>query len=635
MAPPALPGPGVEARSLLRLVVCGSVDDGKSTLVGRLLHDVGAVDGGRMAALAAESALYGTCGDGPDFALLLDGLGAEREQGITVDVAWRTFATPLRSFIIADTPGHEHYTRNMATGASTCDLAVILVDAGMGLTVQTRRHTTIARLLGIRQMIVAVNKMDRAGRDQGVFQRIDQDFRTLAASLDIASCQVIPVVATTGENLAVPAPLMGWYAGPTLLEALEQAPGTGGTELAAPFRMPVQWVGRPGGQTRLQCGQIAAGTVAPGDRLLVLPGGQSTTVARIAPPGDGPDLACGVAGQSVALELAAPVDCSRGCMLVAAGAPPQLADRLEATLIWLDPAALVPGQAYALKLATQTTGARVLAPRHRLDVDTQARVPATTLGLNEIGVCEILCDGPLVHEPYSVSRQLGGFILIDRATHATVAAGLIERALPRTANLHWQTLDVTDQARAQLMGQRPAVIWLTGISGAGKTTIANLLDRRLHAGGYRTALLDGDNLRHGLCDDLGFTAADRIENIRRVGEVARLMCEAGLITICACISPFASGRAAARARAPEGRFIEVHVHASVATAEARDPKGLYRKARAASLTDFTGIDSTYEPPSAPEVFVDTDRLTPQQAVEQIWQHLLALPGGLAAGDHPS
>ncbi len=624
--------PAADTRLLLRLVVCGSVDDGKSTLVGRLLHDAGAVDAARMAALMADSALYGTCGGEPDFALLLDGLGAEREQGITVDVAWRTFATPRRSFIVADTPGHEHYTRNMVTGASTCDLAVILVDARAGLTVQTRRHATIARLLGITRMVVAVNKMDSVGRDRSRFQQIEQDVGALAASLGIASLSVIPVVATTGENLVQPAPLIGWYPGPTLLEALEQAPASRSAAQTLPFRLPVQMVARAGAQTRLYCGQIAGGSLRPGDRLSVLPGGQTATLARIAAPGTGPDLAGAVAGQSVAVELAEPVDCSRGSVLAAADAPPQLASRLEATLIWLDHAALVPGQAYVIKLATQTAGARVLAPRHRLDVDTQTLVPASTLEFSEIGDCEIVCDAAMVHEPYAVSRQLGGFILIDRATHATVAAGMIRRALPRTANLHWQTLDVTAQARARLMGQQPAVIWLTGISGAGKTTIANLLDRRLHAEGFKTALLDGDNLRHGLCDDLGFSAADRIENIRRVGEVARLMCDAGLITICAFISPFAAGRSAARARAPAGRFLEVHVHASVATAEARDPKGLYRKARAAGLTDFTGIDSSYEPPHAPEVFVDTDCMAPEAAVELIWQYLTGLLDGRTTGD---
>lgn len=629
-----MPAPGAQspadatARSLLRLVVCGSVDDGKSTLVGRLLHDAGAIDATRLASLAADSALYGTCGTDLDFALLLDGLGAEREQGITVDVAWRSFATARRSFMIADTPGHEHYTRNMATGASTCDLAVLLVDARTGLTLQTRRHATIARLLGIQHMVLAINKMDLVGRDEARFRQIASDFSALAAALQIDRAQAIPVIATTGENLAAPAPMFPWYTGPTVLEALEQAPPTGGGALTSAFRMPVQWVGRTQDQGRLYCGQIAAGSIGPGDSVLVLPGGQSTTVTRIDAHGSKPDLANAVAGQSVALELADPVDCSRGCVLAAPESPPQQATRLEATLIWLDATALAPGQTYLLKLATQTVGARVLAPRHRLDIDTQAQLPASTLGLNEIGDCEILCDAPLIHEPYAASRQLGGFILIDRATNATVAAGLIRRALPRAPNLHWQTLDVTAQARAHLMGQRPAIIWLTGISGAGKTTIANLLDRRLHAEGFKTALLDGDNLRHGLNDDLGFSVADRIENIRRVGEVARLMCDAGLITICAFISPFAAGRAAARARAPEGRFVEVHVHASVETAEARDPKGLYRKARAASLTDFTGIDSSYEPPEAPDVYLDTDQMTPEQAVELIWQHLHALPGGL-------
>ncbi len=613
-------------KGMLRFITCGSVDDGKSTLIGRLLYDTKAIFEDHLAALQADSRTLGTQGQAIDFALLVDGLAAEREQGITIDVAYRFFSTEKRKFIVADCPGHEQYTRNMVTGASTADLAVVLVDARKGVLVQTRRHSYLCRLIGIRHVVLAVNKMDLVAYDQAVFDAIVQDYAAFARSIDAPGFTAIPISGFKGDNIAAPSAHMPWYGGPALVAHLETVDVDGPAGAAAPLCMPVQWVNRPNLDFRGYGGLIASGRVRPGDAVRVLPSGKTSTVTRVV-TFDG-DLAEAVAGQSVTLCLADDVDCSRGDVLAAADAPPQVADQFEATLVWMSEEPMIPGRACWLKLATQTVSAAVQAPKHVLNVNTLERLAARTLDLNAIGVATITTDRPLVFEPYADSRTLGGFILVDKITNATVAAGMLQFALRRAQNLHRQALDVSRSARAAIKQQQPRVVWLTGLSGSGKSTIANRVEQALHAAGRHTFLLDGDNLRHGLNKDLGFTAADRIENIRRVGEVARLMTDAGLIVLTAFISPFRAERELVRQMMPPGEFIEVFVDTPLAVAESRDVKGLYKKARAGQLKNFTGIDSPYEVPMAPDIHIDTTRMTAEQAAELIVGRLLG-PGAAA------
>jgi bifunctional enzyme CysN/CysC len=589
-------------KPLLRFLTCGSVDDGKSTLIGRLLYDCGAVPRDKSEGIE-------------DFSLLADGLEAEREQGITIDVAYLYFATDRRRFILADTPGHEQYTRNMATGASNADLALVLVDARKGVLTQTRRHARIARLLGIRQFVLAVNKMDLAGFDQVTFEAIRDDFGAFAAGIGIDQVTPIPVCALTGDNVARASQQMDWHRGPTLLSCLEEAEA--GADAALAFRMPVQSVIRDG--SRLYAGTVAAGGVKPGDKVLVMPAGTPAEVARIVTMDA--DLDEAGEGRAVAIALSREVDCARGDMLAAADAPPQVADQFEATIIWMSEEPLLPGRQYLLKLATQSVPATVHEPKHKLAIDTLEELAAKTLELNEIGVANIWTARPIAFEPYEKSRALGGFILIDRVSGATLAAGLVNFALRRSENVHEQALDVTPARRAALMRQRPRLLWFTGLSGAGKSTIANLVEAKLHARGRHTFLLDGDNVRLGLNKDLGFTAADRVENIRRAGEAAKLMIDAGLIVLTAFISPFRAERAMARELVAPGDFIEIFVDTPLAEAERRDTKGLYRKARAGKLANFTGVDSPYEAPEAPEIRIDTLAMDAEAAAESIVRYL--------------
>ncbi len=588
--------------SLLRLVACGSVDDGKSTLIGRMLHDCAAVPNDRLEGLT-------------DFSLLADGLEAEREQGITIDVAYLYFGTAKRRFILADTPGHEQYTRNMATGASTADLALVLVDAAKGVLTQTRRHSMIARLLGIRRFVLAVNKMDLVGFGREAFEAIRDDYARFAEAAGIEAVAAIPVCALDGDNVTGRSARMDWYEGPALLPCLEAAEVEDETPL--PFRMPVQAVIRTA--ERLYAGTVASGAVRPGDRIAIMPAGTPAEVARIVTM-DG-DLDEAAAGEAVALAFAGPIDCSRGDMLCAAGAPPQIADQFEATIIWMAGEALLPGRQYLLKLGTQSVPATVHEPKYKIGVDTMERLAAKTLALNEIGVANVWTARPIAFEPYETSRALGGFILIDRISEATVAAGLIRFGLRRSDNIHAQSLDVTPARRAGLKQQRPRLLWFTGLSGAGKSTIANLVEAKLHARGRHTFLLDGDNVRLGLSRDLGFTAADRVENIRRAGEAAKLMMDAGLIVLAAFISPFRAERAMVRGLVPDGDFIEIFIDTPLAEAERRDAKGLYRKARAGELVNFTGVDSPYEAPEAPEIRIDTMAMDADAAAELIVRHL--------------
>ena len=603
-----------QAKSLLRFITCGSVDDGKSTLIGRLLYDTKTIFEDQLATLEADSKVSGTQGGAIDFALLVDGLAAEREQGITIDVAYRFFSTDRRKFIVADTPGHEQYTRNMITGASTADVAVILIDARKGILTQTRRHSLLVSLIGIRRVVLAVNKIDLAGCDKGVFDRIVADYAVFAASLGFEQITAIPVSGLNGDNVTAPSLNTPWYDGPTLLGHLE-AVEVDEAVAAAPFRLPVQWVARPNLDFRGFAGMISAGEVRPGDRVRVLPSGRTSTVARVVTY-DG-DLALAGTGQSITLTLADEIDISRGDLIVADISPAEVADRFDTTLVWMDEAALQPGRPYALKIGARTVSARLAEPSARIDVNTGARAPARTLHLNEIGQVEIALDQPIGFDPYDANRDTGGFILIDRITNATAAAGMLRRPVRASGDLHWQAIDVTREARAGLMGQRPAVVWFTGLSGAGKSTIANLVEKKLHAQGRHTFLLDGDNVRHGLNKDLAFSDADREENIRRVTEVARLMADAGLVVLVSFISPFKADRAAARARMEPGEFIEVFVDAPLDVAEARDPKGLYRKARTGELANFTGVDSPYEAPEAAELRLDTSVLDAASAAEQV------------------
>jgi len=587
---------------LLRFLTCGSVDDGKSTLIGRMLHDCGAV---------AKDKLEGL----EDFSLLADGLEAEREQGITIDVAYLYFSTPRRRFILADTPGHEQYTRNMATGASNADLALVLVDATKGVLTQTRRHSRIARLLGIRSFVLAVNKMDLAAFSEARFEEIRADYSAFAEAIGVEILVAIPVSALEGDNVACRSDRTPWYRGPALLDCLEAAEPAAPAPL--PFRMPVQNVIRNGG--RLYAGTIAGGEVRPGDLVAVAPAGTPAQVARIVTM-DG-DLGSAQAGQSVAIALSSEVDCSRGDMLVAADAPPQVADQFEATIIWLGDDPLLPGREYLLKLGTQIVPATVHEPKHKLAIDTMEELAAKTLALNEIGVANVWTARPIAFEPYEASRTLGGFILIDRISGATVAAGLIHFALRRSQNVHGQVLAVTAERRAGLMRQAPRLLWFTGLSGAGKSTIANLVEARLHARGRHTFLLDGDNVRLGLNKDLGFTDADRVENIRRAGEAAKLMMDAGLIVLSAFISPFRAERAMVRAMVGAAGFVEIFVDTPIAEAERRDTKGLYGKARAGKLANFTGVDSPYEAPESPEIRIDTLAMDADAAADLIVRYL--------------
>jgi len=609
-----------QRKTMLRFITCGSVDDGKSTLIGRLLYDSKMIFEDQLSALENDSRKQGTQGQEIDFALLVDGLAAEREQGITIDVAYRFFNTEKRKFIVADCPGHEQYTRNMVTGASTADLAVILVDARKGVLVQTRRHSYLCHLIGIRHLVLAVNKMDLVDYDQATFDRIVAEYAEFAKSIGIERFIALPISGFKGDNITALSGNTPWFKGPTLVDHLETVEVDTAADLAKPFRMPVQWVNRPNLDFRGFAGLIAAGSVKPGDQVRVLPSGKTSTVERIVTL-DG-DLDEAVASQSVTLTLTDEIDCSRGDVIAAADAPPQAADQFEATLVWMDDDPLLVGRAYWLKLGTQTVSATVQQPKYAVNVNTMEQLAAKTLELNAIGIAELTCDRAVVFEPYAENRALGGFILIDKLTNRTVAAGMLKFSLRRAQNVHWQALDVSREAHAALKNQRPAVLWFTGLSGSGKSTIANLVEKKLHAMGHHTFLLDGDNVRHGLNKDLGFTEADRIENIRRVGEVAKLMTDAGLIVLTAFISPFAAEREMVRAMLPQGEFIEIFVDTPLAEAERRDVKGLYRKARSGELKNFTGIDSPYEAPERPELRIDTTSESPELAAERIVDYVL-------------
>ena len=592
-----IPNPGS-----LRFITCGSVDDGKSTLIGRLLHDIGGVLEDQLAALQSDSARFGTQGAQIDYALLLDGLSAEREQGITIDVAYRYFATEKRSFIVADCPGHAQYTRNMATGASTADIAVVLVDVRKGVLTQTLRHSYILSLFGVKRVLLAVNKMDLVGYSQEHFASIETRYRALAEKLGIAQVQAIPLSALRGENLATRTDAMPWYEGPTLLEHLESIElGEGAPENSA-FRLPVQFVNRPDQHFRGYAGTLVSGSVAPGMEAIVLPSAQRSTIVQVLGP-DGP-LQRAVPGQAITLTLADELDVSRGDVIAASNAPPQVADQFGAHLLWMGDAPLVPGRPYLLRIGCATVTAQVTQIKHRIDVDTQEQLAARRLELNEVAEVNLSLDQPIAFAPFDEEKALGAFILIDRQNHATVGAGRIDFALRRAANIHWQHLDVNAAARAAIKGQKPACVWFTGLSGSGKSTLANLVEKRLHAQGFHTYMLDGDNVRHGLNRDLGFTEEDRVENIRRVAEVARLMVDAGLIVLVSFISPYRSERRMARERFAPGQFIEVFVDTPLSICEARDAKGLYRRARAGEIPNFTGISAPYETPEAPEFRID-------------------------------
>ncbi len=603
-----------EHKGLLRFITCGSVDDGKSTLIGRLLYESKLLYEDQLAALVADSKKFGTQGDDLDFALLLDGLTAEREQGITIDVAYRFFSTDKRNFIVADTPGHEQYTRNMVTGASTADVAVILIDARKGVLTQTRRHSYLASLLGIRKVVLAVNKLDMLGYAQDVFERIEQEYREFARQIGLEDVVCIPLSALKGDNVTAASANTHWYHGPTLMGYLETVPVADDVG-SKPFRMPVQWVNRPNLDFRGFSGRIVGGAVRPGDRVRVLPSGKESTVARIVAK-DG-DLDRAIAGQSITLTLTDEIDISRGDMLAASDSPPGIADQFEAMVIWMSEDEMLPGRPYLLKIGAKTVGASIASPKYKVNVNTLEHLAAKTLQLNEMGVCNLNLDQPIVFDPYEENRDTGGFILIDRLTNNTIGVGLLHFALRRSQNIHWQAIEVNKEAHAALNGHRPCVVWFTGLSGSGKSTIANIVERKLHALGRHTYLLDGDNVRHGLNKDLGFTEADRVENIRRVAEVARLMADAGLIVLVSFISPFRAERRFARGRVADGEFCEVFVDTPLPVAEQRDTKGLYKKARSGNLKNFTGIDSPYEDPEQPEIRIDTVANTPEDAAELV------------------
>ena len=604
----------------LRFLTCGSVDDGKSTLIGRLLYDTKLIFEDQLAALERDSTRHGTVGDDIDLALLVDGLEAEREQGITIDVAYRFFATDRRKFIVADTPGHEQYTRNMATGASTADLAVLLVDARNGLMTQTRRHAFIASLLGIHHVVLAINKIDLVGYSQERFNQIEAEFRAFAQGFDFETLVAIPLSARYGDNVTAPGDNMPWYEGPTLLEHLETVE-VGRDDDARPFRFPVQWVNRPNLDFRGFSGTIAGGRVSVGDEVVVAASGRTSTVKSILSQ-VGEAQSAG-SGEAVTLVLADEIDASRGDVIAAASARPDVADQFAAHLIWMSEEPLLPGRSYLLKIGTRTVTASVTEIKHKINVNTFERAAAKTLELNEIAFANLAMTVPVAFDPYEANRTTGSFILVDRLTNATVGAGMVWFALRRATNIHWQALEVDQAARAQSLGQTPAALWFTGLSGSGKSTVASLLEKKLHVRGRHTYTLDGDNVRHGLNRDLGFTDVDRVENIRRVGEVARLFVDAGLLTLISFISPFRSERAMARELFPEGRFIEVFVDTPIEECRRRDPKGLYRKADAGELRNFTGVDSPYEAPENPEIHIRTMGRDPEEIVDEIIAYLEA------------
>ncbi len=604
-----------EKKSLLRFITCGSVDDGKSTLIGRLLYESKMIFEDQLAAVEADSKKFGTQGDAIDFALLVDGLAAEREQGITIDVAYRFFSTDKRKFIVADTPGHEQYTRNMVTGASTADAAVVMIDARRGVLTQTRRHSYLVSLLGIRQIVVAINKMDLVDYAEPVFRRIVESYLDFAKQIGLEQVTFIPMSAFRGDNIVDPSDKMPWYHGTTLMGYLETVEIDAEQARRGAFRLPVQWVNRPNLDFRGFAGTIAGGSIRPGDRVRVQPSGKESTVSRIVTM-DG-DIDEAVAGQSITLTLADEVDISRGDIISAAQTPAEVADQFEITLIWMHDEPMLPGRPYLMKIGTRTVTATVSEIKHQVNVNTLEHIAAKKLDLNAIGVCTISLDRQIAFDAYTDNRDTGGFIMIDRLSNNTVGAGLIHFALRRAHNIHVQAVDVNKQARAAQKSQQSCIMWFTGISGAGKSSIANLVEKKLHAMGYHTYLLDGDNVRHGLNKDLGFTDADRVENIRRVAEVAHLMVDAGLIVLTAFISPFRSERQMARALFEDGEFFEVFVNTPLEVAEGRDPKGLYKKARKGELKNFTGIDSPYELPESPEVVIDTTSLSLDAAAEAV------------------
>jgi bifunctional enzyme CysN/CysC len=611
-----------ERKSLLRFITCGSVDDGKSTVIGRLLYESKMLFEDQLAAIENDSKKWGTQGGDIDFALLVDGLAAEREQGITIDVAYRFFSTDRRKFIVADTPGHEQYTRNMITGASTADVAVILIDARKGVLTQTRRHSYLVSLIGIRKVVLAINKMDLVDYSQKVFDRINEEYRAFAAQIGLADITSIPLSGLKGDNMLVASEHTPWYHGPTLMGFLETCEVDDTRLQKEVFRMPVQWVNRPNLDFRGFAGVVTSGSVKPGDRLVVQPSGKESTVARIV-TFDG-DLDVAVAGQSITLTLDDEIDISRGDVLSHAESPAEVADQFEASIVWMTDEPMLPGRSYLMKIGSKTVTASITEPKYKVNVNTMEHLAAKQLALNEIGVVNLAIDRPIAFDAYKTNRDTGGFILINRMTNNTVGAGMLHFALRRSHNLRMQAVDVDKALRSQIKHQKPAVLWFTGLSGAGKSSIANLVEKKLAALGRHTYLLDGDNVRHGLNKDLGFTEADRVENIRRVAEVSRLMVDAGLIVMTAFISPFRSERAMARGQMADGEFIEVHVNTPLAVAEERDPKGLYRKARRGEIANFTGISSPYEAPEAPEIVVNTHTMTSEEAADSIVAKLKSL-----------